>query len=158
VCSSDLVEARPREGQLVIVNAHAEKQRVSIILDTGSAFTIGNMALMKKLVRRHPGGFPLTTTLTSVTGEQMTAQWGMLDKIEIGGVVLTDVVVAFADATPFKELDMEEKPALMLGMNVLRVFDRVAIDFGRRRIDFLLPEQGSADNTRLAALETPATP
>lgn len=153
-----VVEARPKEGQLIIVNAQAEKQRVNIILDTGSTYTIGNMALMRKLARKHPEGFGVPATLTSVTGEQITGQWGILDKIEIGGVKLTNVVAVFTDAHPFKELGLEDKPALMLGMNVLRVFDRVAIDFGRHRIDFLLPDQGAADATRLAALKGPATP
>lgn len=153
-----IVEARPREGQLIIVNAQAEKQRVNIILDTGSSYTIGNMALMRKLARKHPEGFGLPATLTSVTGEKISGQWGIINKIEIAGVALTNVVALFSDAHPFKELDLEEKPALMLGMNVLRVFDRVAIDFGRHRIDFLLPDQGDAATTRLAALKGMATP
>jgi hypothetical protein len=39
----------------------------------------------------------------------------------------------------------------MLGMNALRLFDRVAIDFGRGKVDFLLPDTGALDPVRLAA-------
>ena len=66
-------------------------------------------------------------------------------------VNLTEVPVIFADASPFAELGMQDKPALLLGISALRVFDRVAIDFARGKVDFLLPDASAITPTRLAA-------
>ena len=69
----------------------------------------------------------------------------------LGRVNLTEVPVIFADASPFAELGMQDKPALLLGISALRVFDRVAIDFARGKVDFLLPDASAITPTRLAA-------
>ena len=41
----------------------------------------------------------------------------------------------------FEALGLNRKPALLLGMQDLRSFDRVAIDFSTRRILFDLPRE-----------------
>ena len=50
---------------------------------------------------------------------------------------------ARAGVTPldehFAELDLADRPSMLLGMKMLRMFDRVAIDFGGRHVDFRLP-------------------
>ena len=42
---------------------------------------------------------------------------------------LTNLPVAFADVQPFRKFGVENKPALLLGMDGLKLFDRVSIDF-----------------------------
>lgn len=148
-----VVEARSKLGQLILIDSEADGQRISVILDTGSEYSIGNAALLKKLAKRRPGAFSGQTFMTSVTGDQLPGQWGIVDNIRIGNVHMKGLPVVFADASPFKELDLEKKPALLLGVNALRGFDRVAIDFGRRRVDFLLPDEGSLKGAQMAALE-----
>jgi hypothetical protein len=69
----------------------------------------------------------------------------------MGRVNLTEVPVLFADASPFAELGMRNKPALLLGISALRIFDRVAIDFGRGKVDFLLPDASAVEQLRFAA-------
>ncbi|MBU2016891.1 MAG: hypothetical protein KKB67_10420, partial [Alphaproteobacteria bacterium] len=68
---------------------------------------------------------------------------------------LIQVPVLFADASPFAELGMKDKPALLLGISALRIFDRVAIDFGRGKVDFLLPDASAISQTQLAAAVPP---
>ncbi|MGV3769235.1 MAG: aspartyl protease family protein [Sphingobium phenoxybenzoativorans] len=150
-----IVEARTKLGQLILVDSNADGRKVHVILDTGSEYSIGNPALLAKLARKKPGAYSGTVSITSVTGEQLLGQWGFIHQIKMGGVVIKDVPVIFADASPFRELDLEDKPALLLGINVLRGFNRVAIDFGRRRVDFVLPDQGAAAGRQLALLDAP---
>jgi hypothetical protein len=57
----------------------------------------------------------------------------------MGRVQLRNIPVLFADAPPFRVLGLSDKPALILGMEELRLFRRVAIDFKRRQILFDLP-------------------
>jgi hypothetical protein len=52
---------------------------------------------------------------------------------------LNNVPVLFADAPPFHVLGLADKPALILGMEELRLFRRVAIDFKSREVLFDLP-------------------
>ncbi len=55
------------------------------------------------------------------------------------------VPIGYADTPVFAQLGLDDRPALILGMQNLRVFDRVAIDFADRRILFDLPDGSRAN-------------
>ncbi|MCW1384050.1 retroviral-like aspartic protease family protein [Novosphingobium sp. KCTC 2891] len=132
-----VVQARRRSGQLIMANALIDGVHTEIVIDTGSDASIGNRALQKALVRRHQQE---KTELLSVTGQTITADLGLARKLELGGLTMTNTMIVFADAPPFERLSMTRRPAMLLGMNQLRLFHRVAIDFGARRILFDLPK------------------
>ncbi|WP_022683643.1 retroviral-like aspartic protease family protein [Sphingobium bisphenolivorans] len=146
-----IVEARRRKGQLILLDSDVNGMTVNIILDTGTSLSVGNMALMNRLVRKKRAPTLNQVSMTSVTGETLTGQWGLIDRVRMGPVTLTDTPVMFADAQPFRELKLGDKPALLLGISALRTFDRVAIDFGRGKVDFILPDTGLLVRPRLAA-------
>jgi len=150
-----VVEARRKRGQLILLDSDVNGMRVSIMLDTGTNFSIGNLALRDKLLAKKRAPAMLEATLTSVTGGLLTGQVGRIKSVRMGRVNLTEVPVLFADASPFAELGMQDKPALLLGISALRIFDRVAIDFGRGKVDFLLPDARVAETMRLAANDQP---
>jgi hypothetical protein len=52
--------------------------------------------------------------------------------------------VAFAEVPPFKKFGLDKKPALLLGMDAMRSFRRVEIDFPNRQVRFLMPRQEGA--------------
>lgn len=151
-----IVEARRRRGQLILLDSDVNGMKVNIILDTGTRLSVGNLALMNRLIRkrRAPAFNPIS--MVSVTGETLTGQFGTIGRIRMGRVTLSDMPVMFADASPFQELGLQNKPALLLGLQALKSFDRVAIDFGRGKIDFLLPDASALDNRRFARSETAA--
>ena len=74
----------------------------------------------------------------------------MLKKLEIGNVRVDDLAVAFADAHIFKQLDLRNKPALLLGMNAMRAFDRISIDFESKKVRFVMPGTSMRQTFRLA--------
>jgi predicted aspartyl protease len=145
-----IVEARRRKGQLILLDSDVNGAKVNIILDTGTSISVGNMALMAKLTRKGKAPALSEVTLTSVTGEILSGQLGLIDQVRMGRVTLKGIPVMFVDAAPFAELDLQDKPALLLGIGALRAFDRVAIDFGRGKVDFLLPDAGLLDRARFA--------
>jgi hypothetical protein len=61
-------------------------------------------------------------------------------KLEMGGVTLNNLPIVFADAHTFKTLGLDKKPALLLGMNALRAFKKVSIDFANKTFRVVLPE------------------
>ncbi len=68
----------------------------------------------------------------------------------MGDVVLKDLVVLFADASIFRTLDLENKPAVLLGMNAMRAFDKISIDFARKQLRMVVPEHSSIDDAVMA--------
>ncbi|MBN8829800.1 MAG: retropepsin-like domain-containing protein, partial [Sphingomonadales bacterium] len=139
-----IVEARSKFGQLILVDSKVDGRKVNVILDTGAEMSIGNMALFNKLKVKKLLVPPQPTTLTSVTGLEVPAQFTVVRKLTIGSVTLNNVPMVFLDAAPFEELDLADKPAMLLGMRMLRLFDQVAIDFGNRHVDFRIRDSAAS--------------
>jgi len=147
-----VVTAKRRLGQLVLVDAEAEGQKISVVIDTGSAVSIGNDALRARLASKGRLGVVIPIGITSVTGERTAADYTSIRRIRIGGVNLDSMPIAFADAGIFHHLGLDRRPALLLGMDALRLFDRVSIDFANRNVRFLLPGDAFAAPPRMASL------
>jgi predicted aspartyl protease len=147
-----VVRARSHHGRLIFSEASIGGQKVTVIVDTGSQVTIGNMALQSSLMKRRLWNLPSSVTIESVTGEKLQAQVAMLKELEIGNVHVEDLAVAFADAHIFKQLDLRNKPALLLGMNAMRAFDRISIDFASKKVRFVLPGTSMRQSFRMASV------
>jgi predicted aspartyl protease len=133
-----VVTARRRGGQLIITEVRADNLPLYAVIDSGSEVTLGNLALAERLFRRRQLTDPKTITLTSVTGETLTATMGILPELRVGSIYLRGLPIAFADAGPFRLFGLSSTPALLLGSDVLKAFRRVALDFGNRRVRFTL--------------------
>ena len=133
-----VVTARRRSGQLIFTNATIAGIRTSVIIDTGGELSIGNKALQRRL--RISSSALVKTELVDVTGRSIEADYGIAEDLPLGRARFGLIPIAFVDIAPFKALKLDKKPALFLGMDALRKFDRVAIDFANRKIYFLLPE------------------
>lgn len=131
-----VVTARRKAGQLIITEATIDGIRTAVLIDTGAVTSIGNRALQHALSHRNPSQ---RITLVSVTGVEIVADIGLPKRLTIGEVAINNPVIAYADSPVFPALDLHARPALMLGMRELRLFKRVAIDFGSRKVMFDLP-------------------
>ena len=146
-----VVRAKRRNGRLVLTDATADNQRLTVVLDTGSQITIGNAALRRALLGRNMLAKPEPITLQSVTGATMDGTFMILKELTVGGIGLKNLAVAFVDAHTFLQLGLEKKPALLLGMNAMRAFDRVSIDFANKKLRVLLPKTSRAEGVEVAA-------
>lgn len=146
-----VVRARARHGRLIFSQAQIDGQKVTVIIDTGSQVTIGNFALQRSLMKRRSWAVPSAVTIESVTGEVLSARVSNVKQLELGGIRVDDLAVAFADAHIFKQLDLQHQPALLLGMNAMRAFDRISIDFESKKVRFVLPGTSMRQSVRLAA-------
>lgn len=146
-----VVRARSRRGRLILTDARVGNQAVAVVLDTGSQVTIGNMALRRRLIRSGMLGEAETVTLQSVTGATLQGEYMHLEQLEIGGAILMNLAIVFVDAHSFKPLGLDHRPALLLGMNAMRAFDRVSIDFTKKKLRVLMPSASRADGIELAA-------
>ncbi len=137
-----VVQGRRRAGRLIVTEAEIDGQRLTIVLDTGSEISIGNSALRKALGKRGVLRDDKSIELMSVTGEKLNAYYMFADRLQIGGLTLTELGIAFADAHTFMVMDLERRPALLLGMNALKAFDSVTIDLGAKKLRFTLRDLG----------------
>src|SRR4030095_7109186 len=96
-----VVRARACNGRLIFTQAKIDGRRVTVIVDTGSQVSLANLALQRTLTKRGHGLLPQSIMIESVTGEQMTARVTRIPELELGGVKLRDLSIAFADAHIF---------------------------------------------------------
>ncbi|MGZ3173461.1 MAG: aspartyl protease family protein [Croceibacterium sp.] len=136
-----VVKARRKLGQLIITGARLNGIDVDVIVDTGSQSSIGNMALFAQMSRTRGIG---DNTLTDVNGHDLTSAVKVVRKLEINRMNVNSIPIMFADAPPFRALGLTDRPALILGIDQLKLFRRVAIDFPRQRILFDLPREANS--------------
>ena len=146
---SAMVDARLRDGRLIFTEARADRVKVQAILDTGSSISIGNGALRRELARRNRLGDVIPVTILAVTGEPVAAELAVAREVVIGDTLFRNMPIAFAAIEPFVELGFVDQPAMLLGMDALRLFERVAIDFRNKRVSFTMRDNGETGvNTR----------
>ncbi len=127
-----VVRARRMLGQLVITQAEIDGVRTAVIVDTGAQGSVGNVALGRRLRGRDLG----MTSMMDVNGESIEGQVRLARSLSFGRIQLQNFPVAFADAPPFEALGLHEEPALIIGIQELKLFKRVAIDFDSRKVLF----------------------
>ena len=141
-----LVTARRRKGQLIITQASVDRREVAAVIDTGSEITLGNSALRRRLFGASKPKDMRDIELLSVTGQVLKAEAIALNNVQIGSLVLSNVVIAFADAPPFALFGLTERPAIFLGSDLLSNFRRVSLDFRNRKVRFTMrPETEQRD-------------
>jgi predicted aspartyl protease len=135
-----VVRARQKSGQLLMTNALVDGIKTTVIIDTGAQMSLANLVLRDKLQRRRE-----TEVVTrDVNGVDLIGQLSVVRMMQIASLQLNNVPLAFADSPVFAALGLNDRPVLALGMQHLRLFDRVAIDFSNKRVLFDLPRNVSA--------------
>ena len=152
-----VVTARNSAGRLILSDARIDGKRIDVIVDTGAQTSVGNPALQELVAHRRANRLPfMVSTLDSVTGETVPAVRTAIKRITINGLDVNNLPISFADSQAFRALGLENRPALLLGMDGLALFDRVEIDFPNRRVVFDMPSGASRETgQRFAASGEP---
>ena len=134
-----VVRGKLRQGHLIVTSATANRVALTAILDTGSEITMGNAALRGALEARGRLGTAERVSMQSVTGEILAGEAFHMRTATIGEVELHDLVILFAASPIFRRLGLDDRPAMLVGMNTMRAFDKVSIDFARKRLRMTVP-------------------
>lgn len=138
VIAETTVRAIQRLGQLTIVDAQAVGRRISCFVDSGAQRSVGNMA-MRRLIHTRFGdsGFaPLPIILHGATGQDATGEVAVTPSMRIGHLHFTEFPMPFADLHTFSLWRLNDRPAMMLGMDILARFASVIVDFGEKKVTF----------------------
>ncbi len=117
---------------LIVLDTIVAGVHVLAVLDTGSERTLGNMALREALRSQQLGKKGFTAQLTSVYGATEHVEPGEVlaaPTISIDTLRITDVHIVYGDFHIFKIWDMQNKPAMILGMDILGTVSSLNIDF-----------------------------
>lgn len=152
------VRAQQRSGQLTLVGAEVGKLPVTAFVDSGSQGTIGNLALRRMLgpqIRSLKGGEGAgEAPIIGATGLQIMGETGILPTLRVGGLSVRSLPVIFADLHTFHVWGMNDAPALLIGVDLLRRFDSVDLDFGRSEVLFRLPGYSGTTGSRIPGATT----
>jgi predicted aspartyl protease len=128
------VTAHGRNGQLVLTDATVNGIKVFAMIDTGAENTVGNPELRRMLLGNKPKG-PVGE-LIGVTGSRIPGEASSVPLVRIGKIDLGNMPIVYADPHTFRLFHLDHVPAILIGMDVLRKFNQVAIDFGRKEVRF----------------------
>jgi predicted aspartyl protease len=107
------------------------------VIDTGSERTLGNLALRDALnERRRPGTVAQVTSVYGATAQVEPGEIWKAPTIVIDSLRINDVAVVYGDFHIFKVWDMQDKPAMIIGMDVLGTVASLGIDFKNQDIYF----------------------
>jgi predicted aspartyl protease len=114
-------------ARLVTVNARINGIVVKAVLDTGAARTVGNLAMRNLLPSESSAG--TRDRILGVTDEIRSGETRSLPPIVLGRMHIVGAQASFADVAIFDYLCWSERPALLLGMDILGQFDSMIIDY-----------------------------
>ena len=136
-----VVPARMRFGQLIVIDADLGGVPVVAFLDSGSQNTVGNLQLYEKLKRKPEllSPRPLVVQLISATGQTARGEFTRVPALRLGGLAIENISAVFADLHVFKLWNLLDRPAILVGIDVMRYFEGVDLDFAGRKVTFVTP-------------------
>lgn len=123
---------------LITLETRVGRVPVIAVLDTGSERTLGNIALRDAL-RSTPSRDRAVVQVTSVYGATKEVEEGEIrasPPISFDTMRITDVALVFGRFHIFKVWDMENRPAMIIGMDVLGTLATLGIDFKSQDVYF----------------------
>ena len=129
------VRATRLNGGLLSVPGEIGDVRVDAIIDTGSQHTLGNLALYQALYAHERGkGTYLATDVYGATKQVGAGKLQMAPPIDLGAFKIAGVALVFGDFHIFRVWGKTDRPAMVLGMDVLGTLNAFVIDFRHEEI------------------------
>jgi len=131
------VHATVMESGLMTVEVRVGGVRAIAVVDTGAERSLGNQALRDALRHwQNTRKAPVFTDVFGSTEEIARGERGLAPTITLGPLQLLDVDVIYGDFHIFDVWKMRDRPAMILGMDVLGTATSLGIDFRNRELYF----------------------
>jgi hypothetical protein len=135
--SETRIRAFGSSGHLRSLDCGVDGVSTAAFVDSGAEVSAANEPLLAALARRNPGfGVIGDMDLIDITGGQIRGKVAMVKQIRLPGLVFDDCPLVIGNFQVFKAWGLTRSPALLIGMNVLRQFPRVSIDYGLKELRF----------------------
>jgi predicted aspartyl protease len=124
--------------QLAMVDSTIGRVRVKAVIDTGSARTLGNLALQRALQSsRSPTQVARATSVVDAGALEHAGEAFWSPPLKLGGATIRDATVTFGDFDIFRVWQLDTTPAVLIGMDVLGTLEEIAIDYRRQELQLL---------------------
>ena len=125
---------RNGSGLMILDVRVGRRIKAKAVIDTGAERTLGNLALqtaMNKGKKRHD---PVSAIVHGATPDIADGEMQEIKEAAIGDMKLTNLEVIFADFHVFKLWGLDQEPAMLIGMDMLGVLERLVIDYRRNEV------------------------
>ena len=120
---------------------------VTLVIDTGAERTLGNVALQNAMNRNRRGKHELVSAVVhGATPDIADGEVQQIKLATIGDLTMTNLEVIFADFHVFKLWELDQEPAMLIGMDMLGVLERLVIDYRRNEVS-MFGERASSVRT-----------
>ena len=149
------VRASGSSGHLQAVDCTVDRVPATAFIDSGAEVTAANGPLLAALARRNPDFSDAgSIRLIDITGGEILGQVAVVNRIRLTeALIFTDCPLVIADFLVFDEWGLRQRPALLIGMNLLRQFGRVSIDYGLQELRFDLAAYSSTPKPLITMVE-----
>jgi len=121
--------------RLIMADARIGHIPVKAIIDTGGTHTLGNLALLNAIAAQGKGDpRVLESAVFDVTENLQYGRLMLAPRIRLGNAAIANIAVIFGDFRVFHIWRLDEKPALLIGMDVLGVLGELSIDYKRKEL------------------------
>jgi predicted aspartyl protease len=128
-----LITAPGDGGHLKAVACRVDSVAVIAFIDSGAEVSVGNEALRSALAQIGPQYAGIRDIeLTGITGGSSLGKVVKVETILFGNLEFSGCEIAVADLDVFKIWDLADTPALLIGLNFLRAFQTVSVDYTRK--------------------------
>ena len=127
------IEAPGSGGHLRAVACRVDGVRTVAFIDSGAEVSAANEALrteLMKLSAAYVGNRDID--LTGITGGSSKGRVIQVNTILLGNLEFSGCEIAVADLDVFRIWDLADQPALLIGLNFLRQFQTVSVDYTRK--------------------------
>lgn len=127
-----------RFGQMMLTQVTVDGQPTVAFIDSGAQYSIGNLALRRAIAarRRDGGRLSRAVPIYGVTGQSLSADLARVDDLRLGANRLGATPLLFADLHAFDTLGLSDRPALLIGADLLGRFREVTLDFPNDMVTF----------------------
>ncbi|USQ94410.1 retropepsin-like aspartic protease [Caulobacter sp. RL271] len=134
------VKSRLARSGLMLIDAFIPGERLIAFIDTGSTTSVGNLALLEAAREAKAiVGELADTQLRSVTGQVLPARATVVSRLMLGKLTLRNVPLLIGQVHTFDFWGFGSEPAIVVGIDILRKFQSVAIDSKRGEVRFRVP-------------------
>jgi hypothetical protein len=149
------IRASGSSGHLKALDCMVDGIPATAFIDSGAEVSAANEPLLAALASRNPSfGGTGSIRLIDITGGEILGKVARVDKIRLTeALTFTDCPLVIADFLVFDVWGLRQRPALLIGMNLLRQFERVSIDYGLQEFRFDLAADSSPPRPLITMLD-----
>jgi hypothetical protein len=128
--------AERNDNGLMIVDIRVGRRiKAKAVIDTGAERTLGNLALQREMNKnRRKKREIVSAVVHGATPDIADGDVQEIKEATMGDMTLTNMEVIFADFHVFKLWGLNEQPAMLIGMDMIGVLDRLVIDYRRNEV------------------------